>query len=177
MKEKIAKIKELLKNRRYRAFVVLGLYFVFFAILILLLNLTEKKIVPSLNALEEFSKKTNSSYKIRYKALNQDEIVLDVKDNKIISDKDDIIDLVSKLKPALIYQMIKASNLDFEGYSHTSNLREKRYTLSDASVYLDGEIKDIVIWTFEQNNNINKIKLEFTTELDYSNIKYIELEY
>lgn len=168
MKEKFLKIISLLKNKRYRAIVIILLYLIFFGIMFLILFLTNKsKPVTPIKKIFEYKNYDNYEFSVnlnvdeekyyyngkRYKDMYEvsyDDQVFDFKIGDDIELNNNVYDSLN-FDPSFINELIRNSNLISETKLVEDDILEKKYNLS---VCYYTKITDYVIEDCDPNLNI-----------------------
>lgn len=189
MKETYKLIKELLKNKRYRSLIILGLYLVFMSFVVMSIKnvpTNENKID---NRLEEFKLKTNYNYTYSIKT-TKDELVetktifgtrFNNKNQLIYEDKTYLFDNVligfpineidlSKLTYDYIYNYIKESTSDIKDV-YTLKLSDFMKIVNGVNITSESNILINIRFI---DNTINQIDIDLTKYVNFNQELYDE---
>ena len=191
-------IKELWKNPKYRSLIILGIYIIFFALIITILGVRDNSSSNDSNVIYTDSLKnlynmTDYEYEYRIKYQNSNDVTYNiiegrkengedkftlnqsinytiVNDNLYVEDGNiNNLDIdIIKLQPKYLYNYLQDSN-----YNVISNGEEmiKEYVVNNINLLNTeiGNINEINIKTYEENNKINKIEIDITNLIIQTN--------
>lgn len=186
MKDAYKLIKELLKNKRYRALIILGLYLVFMSFVVMSIRTAPTNETKVDNRLEEFKLKTNYNYTYTIKT-TKDEIVetktilgtrYNNKNQLIYEDKTYLFDNVligfpineidlSKLTYDYIYSYIKESTNINDIY--TLKLSNFMKIVNGVNITSENNILINILFT---NNIVNQIEIDLTKYVNFNQELY-----
>jgi hypothetical protein len=191
MKDTYKTIKELLKNKRYRALVILGLYLVFMSIIVMAIRNAPTNEITIDNRLAEFKLKTNYNYNYSIITTNDDieetKLILgsrfDNKNQLIFEEKTYVFDNVligfpinqidiTKLQYDYIYEYIKLAtltNADDISNNYSISLSSFMRIANRVSITSNDPITIKVFFT---NNVITQIELDLTSYVNYNQDLY-----
>lgn len=192
-KDLFNKFKEIWKNKRYHALIILLIYFIFFTVVltsirpnsnnntnILKTNLEKYEIMDKYKYEVNITVDNDNYYMIGYKdklenKISIDDDIYDIKDNLYYDDSNNVFDFkstyninITDFEPGKIIKYINASNLDSET-NYKSGILKKSYlikTMDFLSIY-DSNIEEI--------NPIDGDIIIETYEEDYINKVVIDL--
>lgn len=164
MKENVSKFKEIWSNPRYKSLIILGLYFLFFAVIIIYSKIASSSIISpdiELTALEKLKVKSDYQFSLKIDdqiidgQVENDVLTFNYKDkkytyeNEIINPTDFEYQTILKyIYLNKIYDLINNQEI----YSKTE--------FNDNTLSKTYKLDDMVISTYEKNNNIFKIEIE-----------------